>query len=107
MALRIEDTFELARWEEMDRFLGKSYRHDYIMRERKLFEWQFRNQADSSSACMLCAWEDDELIGIMGYMPLPLLWGGAGAELAGTWTANWIVAERMRALLGQPNDGGS
>jgi hypothetical protein len=97
VALRITDTFDLARWSEMDRFLAETYRPDYVMRERKLFDWQFRNPADPGAVCMLCAFEDDELIGIMGYMPLPLLWGGGGLRVDGAWAANWIVAKGRRS----------
>lgn len=96
----LEETFPLKRWGEMDAFLARAYGPGYVMRSRALFEWQFAHPQKPGEAAVLCAYRGGELVGILGYMPTRLLWGGPARALTGAWMANWMVYESERRGIG-------
>jgi hypothetical protein len=94
--IHIEDTFDLSVWSIMDSFFAKHYKSNYILRNRKLFEWQFGCKEKTDQATVLSAFSDNELIGILGYMPLNFLWEDFDKPVRGAWLGNWMVADSMR-----------
>tara|TARA_B100000965_G_scaffold363853_2_gene346969 strand:+ start:3672 stop:4754 length:1083 start_codon:yes stop_codon:yes gene_type:complete len=98
--VNVVDTFAMSDWPTMDSFLAENYRPEYIMRDRRLFEWQFGDADAPGQANVVCAYAEDRLIGILGYKPLPLFWGGTARQTVGAWMANWMVAADHRRGAG-------
>jgi hypothetical protein len=98
--LHIEDHLPRERWDEMAGFLAQQYRPGYVLRQRPLFEWQFRDAGRAGSARVLCAYAGDRLVGMLGCIVVNLLWGDPAAPVQGVWTANWMVAGEHRHGVG-------
>lgn len=96
----IEDVIPFSRWSAIDAFLAHTYSPAYVMRRRDLFEWQFKSRDGRDEATMVCAWRDERLIAVLGYMPSPLFWGTVGVKVQGTWMANWMVHPEERTGIG-------
>ena len=71
---RLCEFFPLRDWEQMSGFLREAYRPDLALRHRPIFEWQFMADRYGGNASMICAYEGDALIGIHGYLALPMFW---------------------------------
>lgn len=84
----------------MHDFLGRNYRSDLALRSRPCYEWQFLVDAHGGNACMLSAWDNDFLVGILGYIPTLLFWGDFNHPILGAWCANWFVEKTHQQGLG-------
>lgn len=96
LAVRVTDTFPMAEWPVMDSFLSDNYRPQYVMRDRRLFAWQFGCREHSETAHVVCAYSADRLVGILGYRPTDVFWGDTKSRLTGAWMANWMVTPEHR-----------
>ncbi len=95
--ITITDTFSMTNWPEMDSFFTINHHPGYVMRNRKLFEWQFSGGGHMRQANMLCAFAQDSLlVGILGYMPLDVFWGNFNAPIRAVWMANLMVKPDFR-----------
>lgn len=94
--LRIEDRLPRERWPLLDAFLARQYRPGYVLRQRALFEWQFRDREQPDGSRVLCAYAGDELVGILGCIVVDMAWGDASRPVTGMWAANWMVAPEHR-----------
>ena len=90
----------MRRWEVMHAFLSRNYRADLPLLSRRVYQWQFLVDDYGGNACMLCAWDGNHLVGILGYMPTLVFWGDVDRPVLATWTANWVVEKPYRHGLG-------
>ena len=98
--MKIQEYFDMEKWEDMYNFLGKNYREDLPLRSQKIYEWQFQVKKNHGKGNMICAWDGDSLVGILGYMPSEVLWGDFNKPLNGVWSINWMVDEKYRHGIG-------
>lgn len=88
----------MRKWEQMRGFLSECYRPDHAVCSRKFFEWQFQVHSNSGNARLMCGWDNDRLLGILGYFPLLVNWGEIQKPYEAAWTLYWMV--RREALRG-------
>ncbi len=69
------------------------------MAQRQLFDWQF-GFCPGDKKTVVCAWQSGELIGMLGYIPVPVQWGDPDTVVDGAWMANWMVAPGVRTGVG-------
>lgn len=98
--MAIRRCFPADRWPEMREFLARRYRHDLALLWRPLFEWQFQSARDGGNASILTAWDGDRLVGTLGYVSVPLLWGDWHKPVNGAWAMNWMVEPDYRTGIG-------
>jgi hypothetical protein len=97
---RLCEFFPLRDWEQMSGFLREAYRPDLALRHRPIFEWQFMADRHGGNASMICAYEGDALIGIHGYLALPMFWGNVDQPIVGGWGINLYARPEFRSGLG-------
>jgi hypothetical protein len=100
MSIEIHKTFPMSKWDLMDDFLKRNYREDLALRHRSHFEWQFMTGAHGGEACVLSAWDNERLVGILGYIPVDVFWGDVADPIRGAWCANWFVENEYQHGLG-------
>jgi len=88
----------MRKWEQMRAFLSECYRPDHAICSKKFFEWQFQVDSNNGNARLMCAWNDDRLLGILGYLPLLVNWGEIAKPYESAWLLYWMV--RKEALRG-------
>ncbi len=98
--ITIDENFSIVKWEQMRSFLSECYRPDHILCYKKFFEWQFQVKQNNERASLLCAWEDDRLEGILGYLPILTHWGDVNNPVKGIWLLYWMVREGAPRGLG-------
>ncbi len=99
MALRIDDRFNMADWDEMESFIARTHGKSHVMRDRPIFEWFYcRNLVDAGMANVVVARHSSELVAILGYVPTAFLY--AGERVQGTWTALWYALPEHRHGVG-------
>ena len=90
----------MMEWEIMDTFLSDAYSPEYVLRDKKLFEWMFCDKQNKTVANVICAVKGDTLIGIAGFTPTEFFWGDFTTRHVGAWTANWMVLPQHRGGVG-------
>ncbi|OGX21670.1 MAG: hypothetical protein A2Y04_02350 [Omnitrophica WOR_2 bacterium GWC2_45_7] len=90
----------MERWEQMRLFLSECYRLDHAICDRKFFEWQFQADPSDGNASVLCGWENDRLVGILGYLPFSVHWGELGNPYPAVWLLYWMVRKETQRGLG-------
>jgi len=98
--IRIENHFPMEHWEAMHRFLASNYRADHPICSREFFEWQFKVDPCTERAGIVCAWEGDELLGILGYVSCPVMWGSPVERNDAAFTLYWMVSPDAPRGLG-------
>ena len=88
----------MDRWPVMHAFLAAQYRPDLALRDRDIFTWFFR--AGGGDANVVSAWDGEQLVGMLGFVPDPIHWGRLGAPLSGAWLVNWAVDAAYRSGIG-------
>lgn len=99
-SIRIFNTFRMDRWDAMDQFLSEAYSPGHLLRDRRFFKWMFCPQDNDNEANVICAWDGNNLIGILGYLQGEVFWGESPKKVDGAWAVNWIVLEAYRQGLG-------
>ncbi|MEW6319645.1 MAG: GNAT family N-acetyltransferase [Acidobacteriota bacterium] len=99
-ALRIETTVSAERWPALRAFLATHYRPDLALLWKPLFDWQYQARPDGGGACMLSAWSEQRLVGILGYAPVPSFWGTLTEAVPAAWAMNWMVDPSYRMGIG-------
>lgn len=61
------------------------------MLNTQLFEWQFGRSQHQDAVNMVCAYDEGNLVGILGYIPVDMFWGTKEKPIQGAWMANWMV----------------
>ena len=102
MTVRLEDRFPFSAWPRMRDFLRRNYWPHLALLDPRVFRWTFRvrDEGDGETAHVLTAWDGDRLVGMLGYMPVTLLWGDPDRAVPGAACANWVVDEAYRGSLG-------
>ncbi|TAG91987.1 MAG: hypothetical protein EAZ09_12965 [Oscillatoriales cyanobacterium] len=98
--MEIRESFLMRDWEIMYDFLGNNYRPDIALRAAQLYEWQFQVDALRNKTCMVCAWDGNRLVAILGYIPTLVFWGDFDQPVQGVWCANWQVEKGYQHGLG-------
>jgi len=99
LKFEIQDFLDSTQWESMDRFFSLTYPPGYVMSKRQLFDWQF-GFCPGDKKSIICAWQSGEIIGMLGYIPVPIHWGELDAVVEDVWMANWMVAPGARNGVG-------
>jgi hypothetical protein len=84
----------------MKMFTADNYRPDHALCYKPFFEWQFQVKKNKGYASIICAYQDNRLIGICGYLPLELHWGTLTGKTTGAWLLNWMVSSESPKGLG-------
>jgi hypothetical protein len=96
----ISDHFPMARWERMEDFISTSYRADHALCSRRFFSWLFRVNETNNSAPVMCAWDGEELVAILGCLDLRLRWGGRQADFPALGLTHWMSSKRAPLGVG-------
>jgi hypothetical protein len=94
----IYEQFRMSDWPRMDRFIAETHGEGHVLRNRPLFDWFFLRGRTTDLANVLVAYEGDELISLLGYIPTVFRWGDE--QLVGAWMAHWTTLERRRHGIG-------
>lgn len=86
----------------MDDFLVKAYSRRYVLRHRRLFEWMYRHPTREGRASVICAYQGDEIISILGYIVTEFFWGGVNRVITGAWPTNWATLDKVGVGAGWP-----
>jgi GNAT superfamily N-acetyltransferase len=92
------DAIRLAWWPaaraaELQAFLGREWRAGHVLaRDEELLRWQHPRDAEELS--FVGAIEADELVGVLGIIPIELC--VRGARTPGAWLTTWIVVPAAR-----------
>ncbi|HLF18645.1 MAG TPA: hypothetical protein VI749_07125 [Candidatus Omnitrophota bacterium] len=89
--IRVEEFLQMSDWEDFLEFVRETYRPDHPLCSREFFEWQVKLKENDAKATVICAWDNDRLVGIMGYVPLAAHWGTPGQEVQSAWFTHWMV----------------
>lgn len=98
--VKITESFPMADWEQMHSFIVECYREDHILCSRDFFEWQFQANRKNGDATVICGWDNDKLMGILGYTPLSVFWGEVDNPEKAVWLLHWIVRKQSPHGLG-------
>jgi len=98
--IKIIEHFSMKEWLQMQAFLKECYRKDHIMCSENFFRWQFQIESKDETANLVCAWKEDRLLGIYGYLPLKVHWGNLKQPVQGVWTLYWMVNKEAPKGLG-------
>lgn len=88
--ITITDHFPMDRWESMRGFISENYRPDHQLCSKRYFEWFFRTKQTHGNAPIMCAWEEENIIAIIGYLAVTLHWGNCQRELPGIGLTHWM-----------------
>jgi len=97
--IKMVDSFSMADWNTMHAFIAECYRKDHILCHKEFFEWQFRANAQGDTT-IISAWDDGQLIGILGYLPFKIFWGQMDNPQEGVWGLYWMVRKQGPQGLG-------
>ena len=98
-AIRIES----CRVEEIPRlqtFIDTRWRKDHVLaRDAALLTWQYDasrvRPLPPDELAILLAWDDEEIVGMLGYLPFWL--NVEGQRYPGAWLSQWLVAPEARS----------
>jgi hypothetical protein len=99
-SIKITENFLMKEWIQMSAFLKECYREDHILCSETFFRWQFRVESNGEKANLICAWKEDKLLGIYGYLPLKVHWGNLEQPVQAVWTLYWMVKKEAPRGLG-------
>ena len=82
----------------MRAFLAARYRPDLALCDRTFFSWYFRE--DGGAANIASIWDDERLVGTIGYVPNPVFWGRLDEPIEAAWIVNWVADPDYRHGIG-------
>lgn len=89
--IEIKEHLSMADWNEFHSFVSESFRPDHPLCSKEYLQWQFKMKENGGKATILCVWENGRLLGINGYIPLPVHWGRLDNPMVAVWLAHWRV----------------
>lgn len=98
--IEIAEYFSMREWQKIHAFISDCYRPDHALCNRRFFEWQFQVKPDDENARIICGWDNGELLGIHGYLPLSVHWGDSGRTAEAIWTMYWMTKKQAPRGLG-------
>ncbi len=96
----ISDSFPMSHWACMERFIHDNYRPDHALCSRQFFQWLFRVGNAGDSAPILCAWNNDELVAILGCLNLTLHWGDPYRDVNAPGLTHWMSSRNAPRGVG-------
>ena len=97
--MRIENQISPLSWPTLQDFFSKCYRSNHAILDREIFAWQYRCE-ENDPASLVCAWQDEKLVGVLGYLPIRSFWGNFDKPVHIAWAMNWMVDVDHRHGLG-------
>lgn len=83
--IKFKNKLDKKDWPKIKNFFKQNYRKDHPILNRKFFFWQFNVQKKIN---VLCALENNKIIGMIGYLDLDM-YLGSNKKIISTWLLYW------------------
>ncbi len=97
MTLKLVDQLPGEYLAELVQFFRKNHGEEHVMTQVIMLDYYFKD-FENNNYNIICALEAERIVGILGYMPSQIRWGGATIE--GVWTSHWTVDRAHRHGVG-------
>lgn len=97
MNLKLVDQLPREYLADLVQFIRQNHGEEHVMTLPIMLDYYFKD-LENSNYNIVCALEAKRIVGILGYVPSKIRWGGTTIE--GVWTSHWTVDSAYRHGIG-------